>query len=135
MTQTQNVSIARDFFAALAEGRRPEAVATLFGEDVLFEIPGDIGVLPWIGHRSGRSAVADFIANTRALTELLTFDVEEVMASDAGAVIVGELASRIKATDKVVETAFAIVLTISGDRIIGFPMLEDSFAVSLAARA
>lgn len=69
------------------------------------------------------------------MTELLTFDVEEVLASDARAVIVGELASRIKATDKVVETAFAIVLTISGDRVIRFQMLEDSFAVSLAARA
>ncbi|QLH38067.1 MAG: nuclear transport factor 2 family protein [Defluviicoccus sp.] len=135
MTQTQNVSIARDLLAALAEGRHPEAVATLFGEDVLFEIPGDIGVLPWIGHRTGRSAVAHFIASTRAMTELLTFDVEEVLASDARAVIVGELASRIKATDKVVETAFAIVLTISGDRVIRFQMLEDSFAVSLAARA
>ncbi|MBK8208654.1 MAG: nuclear transport factor 2 family protein [Rhodospirillales bacterium] len=135
MTQTQNVSIARDLLAALAEGRRPEAVATLFDDDVLFEIPGDTGVLPWIGHRTGRSAVTHFIASTRAMTELLTFDVEEVLASDARAVIVGELASRMKATDKVVETAFAIVLTISGDRIIRFQMLEDSFAVSLAARA
>ena len=69
-----------------------------------------------------------------ALTEPLTFDVDDVMASDVRAVIVGELATRIKATDKVVETAFAIVLTISGDQILRFQMLEDSFAVSLAAR-
>jgi hypothetical protein len=134
MDQTRNVSLAREFLAALQEGRHPDAIAAMFGDGVLFEIPGDDGVLPWIGHRHGRGAVADFIAGTRSMAELLTFDVEDIMASDARAVIVGELASRIKTTDKVVETAFAIVLTISEDRIIRFQMLEDSFAVSLAAR-
>ena len=135
MGQTRNISLAQDFLAALHEGRHPAAIAAMFGDDALFEIPGDDGVLPWIGHKSGSGAVADFIASTRAVTELLTLDVEDISASDARAVIVGELATRIKATDKVVETAFAIVLTISGDRIMRFQMLEDSFAVSRAARA
>ncbi|MEI9987014.1 MAG: nuclear transport factor 2 family protein [Aliidongia sp.] len=120
MAQTQNIDLARELLAALDEGRPPEAVAALFANDVLFEIPGDTGVLPWIGQRSGRRAVADFVASTRAMTELLTFKVEDVMASDARAVIVGELATRIKATDKVVETAFAIVLTIQAAGSCGF---------------
>jgi uncharacterized protein len=50
-------------------------------------------------------------------------------------VIVGELASRVKSTSKTVETAFAFVLTVSGGEITRFRMLEDSFAVSRAARA
>jgi ketosteroid isomerase-like protein len=48
-------------------------------------------------------------------------------------VIVGELASRVKSTGQTVETAFA--LTVSGGEITRFRMLEDSFAVSRAARA
>jgi ketosteroid isomerase-like protein len=133
--QARNISLARELLAALQEGRPPEEVAAMFSDDVLFEIPGDDGVLPWIGHRRGRAAVAEFIAATRAMTDLLTFDIEDIAASEARAIIVGELASRIRKTDKVVETAFAIILTISGDRIIRFRMLEDSFAVSLAGRA
>lgn len=97
MTQTRNVSIARPSRSP-CRSHHPEAVAKLFGEDVLFEIPDDNGVLPWIRHRSGRSAVANSIASMRAMTEFLTFAVEDVMASEAGAVFVGELASRIKAT-------------------------------------
>jgi ketosteroid isomerase-like protein len=107
----------------------------MFSEDVLFEIPGDDGVLPWIGRQTSRSAVSAFIADTRAITEPLVFEVDDIFASAARAVIVGKLATRITATRKVVETAFAIVLTISGDRIVRFQMLEDSFAVSRAARA
>ena len=135
MHQELNISLARNLLAALQEGRPPEEIAALFSEDVLFEIPGDDGVLPWIGHRSGRPAVDAFITATRAMTDLLTFDIEDIAASEARAIIVGELASRIRKTDKVVETAFAIILTISEDRIVRFQMLEDSFAVSLAGRA
>jgi uncharacterized protein len=54
--------------------------------------------------------------------------------SDTRAVIRGKLAARLKTTDKVVEAVFAIILTMSGGRITRFQMLEDSFAVSRAAR-
>jgi len=40
-----------------------------------------------------------------------------------------------KSTGKILETAFAFVLTVSGGKITRFRMLEDSFAVSRAARA
>lgn len=135
MSQAQNIALARQLLVSLGEGEPPERIAALFSDDAGFEIPGDDGVLPWIGHRAGRRAVTDFVSNIRTLTEALSFDVEDIAASDARAVIVGELATRIRATDKVVETAFAIVLTVSGNRITRFQMLEDSFAVSRAACA
>jgi ketosteroid isomerase-like protein len=49
-------------------------------------------------------------------------------------VILGELATTVKRTHRTIEGSFAIVLTISGGRITRFQMLEDSFAVSQAAR-
>jgi hypothetical protein len=39
-------------------------------------------------------------------------------------------ASRIKATGKIIATQFAIILTITGDVVTRFQMLEDSFDVS-----
>lgn len=68
-------------------------------------------------------------------TEPIMFDVEDILASEARAVIVGALKTRIKATDKVIDSQFAIILTIADGRIGRFQMLEDSFAVSYAARA
>jgi hypothetical protein len=133
MDPSSNVQLAERLLAGIGEGHDPEAVAAMFSEDARFEVPGDDGVLPWIGHRTGRQAAALFISNLRALTEPISFEVEEIVASDKRAVVLGELATRIKATDKVVETAFAIVLTVSGGQIVRFQMLEDSFAVSRAA--
>ena len=43
-------------------------------------------------------------------------------------------ATQIKATGKITATQFAIILTITGDVVTRFQMLEDSFDVSKAAR-
>jgi ketosteroid isomerase-like protein len=134
MSQKQNSDLAQKLLAAIGSGADPDSIAALFSDDVLFEIPGDDGVLPWIGRKTGRGAVADFIRGTRSLTEPVKFDIQDVLASEDRAVIVGELATRIKATGKMIESAIAIILTVSDGRISRFQMLEDSFEVSRAAR-
>ena len=59
----------------------------------------------------------------------------DIFAGNDREVILGSLASRLKKTGKTIETDFAIVLTVANGKIIRFQMLEDSFAVSRAARA
>jgi ketosteroid isomerase-like protein len=134
MSQQENIRIAQELLAGMGERKDPAVIADGFSEDVLFEIQGDEGVLPWIGRRRGRSAVADFLHGIRTKTEPVRFDITEILASDARAVIVGKLATRIKATGKMIESDIAIILTVKDGFIARFQMLEDSFAVSAAAR-
>jgi hypothetical protein len=131
--QSHNLDLALRLVRELRSGAEPAEIALIFKPDARCEVPGDVGVLPWIGHRTGRAAIADFIAGTREQTDAITFEIEDVLAGDRRAVIVGELASRIRTTGKVVETAFAIILSISDGLIDRFQFLEDSFAVSRAA--
>jgi uncharacterized protein len=134
MTYQQNIAIAQKLLEGIGGGQDPAEIARLFAANLVFEIQGDDGVLPWIGRRTGRQAIADFIRDIRALTEPVTFDVEDILASDSRAAIIGALQTRIKATGKVTGTQFAIILTIAGDIVTRFQMLEDSFDVSKAAR-
>jgi uncharacterized protein len=135
MGHQQNVAIAQKLLEEIGGGKDPAGIATLFDANVLFEIQGDDGVLPWIGRKTGRQAVADFIRDVRTLTEPVTFDVEDILASDGRAAIIGALQTRIKATGKIIATQFAIILTTTGDVVTRFQMLEDSFDVARAARA
>jgi ketosteroid isomerase-like protein len=135
MGQKHNREIAEKLLAGMGQGEAPDSIAALFSDDAEFEIPGDNGALPWIGRKGGRTAIVDFIRALRSLTEPVKYDVQDVLASEERAVIVGELVTRIKATGKVIETAFAIILTVSDSKISRFRMLEDSFAVSRAARS
>jgi ketosteroid isomerase-like protein len=135
MSHQQNIALAQKLLEGIRDGRDPAEIATLFDVDVIFEIQGDEGVLPWIGHRTGRQAIADFIRDIRALTEPVTFNVEDILASNSRAAIIGALRTRIKATGKIAATQFAIILTVTHDVVTRFQMLEDSFDVSKAARA
>jgi len=134
MSHPQNITIAQKLLEGIGSGQNPVEIAALFDANLVFEIQGDDGVLPWIGHRNGRQAIADFIRDMRTLTEPVTFDVEDILASDSRAAIIGSLQTRIKATGKITATQFAIILTITGGVVTRFQMLEDSFDVSAAAR-
>jgi len=68
------------------------------------------------------------------MIERISFEVQDILAGDNRAVILGSLASKLKRTGKIVKTDFAIVLTVTNGEIVRFQMLEDSFAVSQAAR-
>lgn len=133
--EERNLDLAQRFVDGVGMGQAADEIASLFASDVSFEVPGQAGLLPWIGRRTGSQAAAEFVVETRKLFETLKFEVDEILASDSRAVIIGNLASRFRSNGQVVETPFAIILTIGGDRIVRFQMLEDSFAVSRAAGA
>ena len=117
----------------MGKGAQPADIARLFSENMEWEIAGDTGALPWIGKKSGRAAVTDFINDLSALTERVSFEVQDILAGEKRAVILGSLATRVKRTGKIIKTDFAIVLTVANGEIVRFQMLEDSFAVAQAA--
>jgi uncharacterized protein len=134
MSHQRNIAIAQKFLEGIGGGRDPTEIAALFDADLVFEIQGNDGVLPWVGRKIGRQAIASFIRDVRTLTEPIAFEVDDILASNNRAAIVGALQTRINVTGKVAATQFAIILTITGNVVTRFQMLEDSFAVSKAAR-
>jgi ketosteroid isomerase-like protein len=135
MSQNDTLQLTREFLRCLSSGADPAEIAKLFSENLEWEIAGDTGVLPWVGKKRGRAAITDFVRDSRAMIERISFEVREVLANGDRAVILGSLASKIKRTGKTVQTDFAIMLTVANAEIVRFQMLEDSFAVSQAARS
>ena len=130
---TTQPAFAKELLARPGSGVGPEDVALLFSPDTDWEIAGDTGALPWLGRKKGRAA-ADFVRDLRKRIERLRFEVDDTLAGKDRAVILGNLASRVKSTGRIIETAFAIILTVSNGQITRLRMLEDSFAVARAAR-
>ena len=134
MSQDTNLLIARQLLAGIGKGQQPDVLAAMFAEDLQFEIQGDDGVLQWVGRKTGRDAALTFSRGIRDLTEPVSFEVEDILAGAERAVIVGALETRIKATGRVIQSEFAIILTIAGGAITRFQMPEHSFGLSRAAR-
>ena len=134
MNQNDTLHLAQEFLRRMGSGVEPSEIAKLFSETLEWDIAGDTGALPWIGHKSGRAAITDFVRESRAMIERISFEVHDILASDNRAAILGSLTSKLKRNGNVVTTDFAIVLTVANGEIVRFQMLEDSFAVSQMAR-
>jgi uncharacterized protein len=101
MSQNDNLHLAQEFLGRMGSGAEPIEIAKLFSETLQWEIAGDIGALPWIGRKSGRDAVIDFVRDSRALVERVRFEVHDILTSDEQAVILGSLASKLKRTGRI----------------------------------
>lgn len=134
MTAQTNRLLAEQFLGKLGSGASAEEIAALCAPDLDWNIPGDTDVLPWIGHKTGSSAIADFVRDTQTMIQRESLEIHDILASEQRAVILGHLRSRVTATTKLIDSAFVIVLSFSADRLTSFLMLEDSFATSKAAR-
>jgi len=132
--QKNTLHLTQEFLRLMGAGAEASDIAKLFSENLEWEIAGDTGALPWIGKKSGRSALVDFVNGLRSLTEPITFDVNDTLINDKRAVILGSLATKLRRTGKIVNTDFAIILTVGSSEFVRFQMLEDSFTVSKWAR-
>jgi ketosteroid isomerase-like protein len=113
-------------------GGATDRLAELFAEDVDWLIPGDQRVAPWVGRRSSRAEVAAFYRMLAANVEPLHASVDSFLVEGEVAVIVGDFASRMRATGKVVESLFSIAITVRNGLIARYRLLEDSHAVVVA---
>jgi hypothetical protein len=77
LSPRKNFAIARALLEGIGGGKDPADNAALFDERLLFEIRSDHGVMPWIERKTGRSAIADFIRDTRATTEPVSFEAKD----------------------------------------------------------
>lgn len=125
-------AIAERLFTAVRTDVTPEAIASMFSEAVDWDIPGDTQAVSWIGRRRGRAGVAAFFRELRELIESIRFDIHSILADGDKAVVLGDLASRVSSTGKVIESEFAIELTVEDGLIVRYRMYEDSVAVARA---
>lgn len=134
MSSEKNLSLAKNFLETLGAGASAFTMAELCTPDLEWNIPGDTGVLPWVGQKTGRDAIFEFVRDTQTMIQRESLDIHDVLASDERAVILGHLRTRITATGKLITGDFAIVLRFSGNLVSHFLMLEDSYATSVAAK-
>jgi ketosteroid isomerase-like protein len=122
------------YFSYMAQGKTPEEISGLFGEEVDWDIPGDVNNVPWIGKRNSRSDIAEFIRTLRELTVPISFEVHKIIANMEDAVALGTLETRVKSTQEIIKTDFAFYFVVKDKLITKFRLLEDSFAVTQAVR-
>ncbi len=116
------------------ENGHSDRIAELFAEKVDWCVPGAEEV-PWLGTRSTREEVADFFRALYNHVAKEEFVVEQVLADDRDAVALGHLKSRVRANNALMETWFALHVTVTDGQITRYRFYEDSLAIMRAWEA
>src|SRR5258708_30968417 len=87
--QNDTLHLTQEFLRLMGSGAEASDIAKLFSENLEWEIAGDTGALPWIGKKSGRSALVDFVNGLRSLTEPINFDLNDTLNNNKRPVILG----------------------------------------------
>ncbi|BES85703.1 hypothetical protein PEC302107_11650 [Pectobacterium araliae] len=126
-------AVVEEFFRRTGSGAPVEKIAELVSEQVDWFVAGDTSIVPWIGRKIGKAGAAEFYAQIREQIESEAFEVCEMLAQGNRVVVIGELASRVLRTGKLIESEFCFDFTVENGEIIRFRLFEDSFAVAKAA--
>lgn len=107
-----------------------EQIGALVAEDVDWFIAGDTAHVSWIGRKSGSAGAQDFYRQIREKITSEHFAIHEILSQGNRVLVIGELASRVISTGKLIETEFVFDLVVEQGKIARFRMFEDSFAVA-----
>ncbi|MBD0256581.1 MAG: nuclear transport factor 2 family protein [Cytophagales bacterium] len=131
-TTANTQAIVNNFFGRLA-ARDPDGMASLFAEQIDWYVPGDTG-LPWIGHRSHRTDVADYFRTMWPHFEpgKSTASVEKLIVSGNDAIMLGTFSHTAASTGRSWNTPVAMHLAVDGGKIVKLYLYEDTWAVSKA---
>ena len=109
-----------------------EGAVELFAPDAVWELPGDPDIVPWAGRRAVEH-IPQFFLTIGALTNRELFEVQRIVVDGPNAVLIGRARVVVRATNKVIDTPFAIDIVVDAEgRISRYYMFEDSLAVARA---
>ena len=123
------------FWAADDKPAKSEAIADLFATDVDWYIVGDPALVPWVGKRQTRHSISAFYVELARYVEPRHFEVRRILSDDTMAVIVGDLASVLRPTGKLIPTPFVMEMVVDRGRITHYRLHEDSYAIALGMSA
>lgn len=81
MSAQNNLMLAKNFLDNLGAGASASTIAGLCSADLEWNIPGDTGVLPWVGKKQGRDAIFDFIRDTQTMIQRESLEIHDVLGN------------------------------------------------------
>lgn len=126
------LDIIYEFSRRAGSAENVAEIAELVSDDVDWFIVGDVDIVPWAGRRIGKAGVAQFYATLREATVSERFDVKDVVTQRNRVIVIGEMATRVKRTGKLIECEFVFDYVVENGLITRFRPFEDSLAVAQA---
>lgn len=126
------LDVVNAFSRRVATAENVAEIAELVSDDIDWFVVGDAAVVPWAGRRTGKAGIAEFYATLRRETQSEHFHVSAVLTEGNRVLVIGDLATRVKRTGKLIACEFVFDFTVENGLITRFRPFEDSLAIAEA---
>ena len=133
MSEQGNEQVVHQLYTAFGRGDMPGILDTL-AEDIDWLFVGRPEDVPFAGHRRGHEQMEEFFGIVGETVEPLEFGPREVMSFDDKVLALGHERVRVKATDRVFETDWAHLFTLSNGKIVRLREFYDTATMAEAFR-
>ncbi|SER13314.1 nuclear transport factor 2 family protein [Actinokineospora terrae] len=130
VTTRDTATTIGEFFARFGAGDRP-GMLELFAEGAELAVAG-ADTVPWTGVRTEAAAIDEFLRIALEDVSTEVFTVDKIIVDGRDGVVLGSLAHRITATDRVFASAFALHVQVVDGLITSYRMFEDSHAAEVS---
>ena len=130
MSETENVKIVQDAYAAFGKGDIPALLESL-SENVEWHVPGE-GVIPEGGTYHGRDGVARFFQSLVKNTEFLAFEPREFVAQGDRVIALGWYRGKATATGRIFESHWAMSFLLQDGKVRAFQEFTDTSTIGQA---
>lgn len=120
-------------FLTRVEAFGADGASHLFAEEIEWDVPA-AGHLPWVGHRTQASEVADYFKTMWSFFEIekSVVRVDQLIIEGIDGVVLGAFNHVAKTTGRSLATAFAMHMQVVGCRIVLLRLYEDTYTVAAA---
>jgi uncharacterized protein len=129
----QNVQTVRRGYEAFGRGDI-EGLLQILDESIRWVTPGPPEV-PTSGTRVGRQQVAEFFMRVDETLAIQRFEPRMFLADGDHVVVVGDDTAQVKATGKVLDSAWVHVFTLKNGKVVDFAEYMDVSALAAELRA
>ena len=126
MSESRNVQIVKDAYAAFGRGDAQAIVAACDDNVEWHAVKGAEGVAPHAGLRRGRAQVAQFFQQVGGTIDFQRFEPREFIAQGDQVVVVGEYEGSLRQNGTKMTSDWVMVFTIRDGRIARFREWTDS---------
>jgi len=133
MNEQENVQVVQQLYAAFLRGDIPYVLNELT-EDVEWQEPGPVDILPWAGTHRGREQVARFFTLLSGAFEFEQFEPQEFIAQGDKVVVSVHERVRFRSTGRTLEQDWVEVFTLREGKVAKICLYEDTAAVVAAFR-
>lgn len=131
MSQQDNLQVVQALYDAFGRGDMPAILDTL-AEDIDWLFVGQPADVPFAGHRHGHDQMIEFFTIVAQTCEVLEWGPDEMIAAGDKVVSLGHERVKVKATGRVVESAWAHVFTVENGKIVRLREYYDTATMAAA---